>query len=114
MLLTLYPCSNKTREVLENQFPTPERFPSEISRAEGMDFPIPFEFWWNRKFYYRQSFYRKWIVKSFFVLELILPRQHCRLSICFSESETNPNDNLMMRRAGLSNPSLLMNDDDEE
>ena len=31
-------------------------------------------------------------------------RQHCRLGICFSESEseTNPNDNLMMRRAGLS------------
>ena len=27
-------------------------------------------------------------------------RQHCRLSVCFSE--TNPNDNLMMRRAGLS------------
>ena len=32
-------------------------------------------------------------------------RQHCRLSICFfldTESETNPNDNLMMKRAGLS------------
>ena len=54
--LTLYPCSTKTREVLGNPSPTPERFPEtrgksqgsrEIWRAEGMDFPIPPEFWWS-------------------------------------------------------------------
>ena len=36
-----------------------------------------------------------------------LIRQHCRLGICFvlvefDKSETNPNNNLMMRPAGLS------------
>ena len=33
----LYPCSTKTREVLGNPSPTPERFPEtrEISRVEG-------------------------------------------------------------------------------
>ena len=56
----LYPCSTMTREVLGNPSPTPERFPEtreisrgksrgsrEILRAEGMDFPIPPEFWWS-------------------------------------------------------------------
>ena len=54
-IFTLYPCSTKTREVLGNPSPTPERFPEtresqgsrEIWRAEGMDFPIPPEFWWS-------------------------------------------------------------------
>ena len=47
----MYPCSTKTREVLENPSPAPKRFPEtreisqgrsprEISRAEGMDFPF--------------------------------------------------------------------------
>ena len=62
----LYPCSTKTRESLGNSsrrprdFPRPERFPEgnlegrgksrgsrEISRAGGMDFPIPPKFWWS-------------------------------------------------------------------
>ena len=77
--MVLYPYSTKTREVLENPSPTPERFPEAvgfaprdprdfprtkpegnpegrgvqnpwprvISRAEGMDFPIPPESWWS-------------------------------------------------------------------
>ena len=62
---TLGPCSTKTREGLGNPSPTPKRFPEtrnisreqsprEISRAEGVDFPITPEF-----------FYREWIRKSF-------------------------------------------------
>ena len=62
----MYPCSTKTREVWyweihprrPKDFPRPERFPEgeargksrgsrEIWRAEGMDFPIPPEFWWS-------------------------------------------------------------------
>ena len=54
----MYPCSTKTREVLENPSLTPKRFPEtreisrgrclrEILRAEGRDFPIPPEFWWS-------------------------------------------------------------------
>ena len=59
----MYPCSTKTREVLGNpspppNFPRPKRFPEgeargksrgsrEIWRAEGMEFPIPPEFWWR-------------------------------------------------------------------
>ena len=56
--LGLYLCCTKTREVLGNPSPTPERFPEgkargksrgsrEIWRAEGMDLPIPPEFWWS-------------------------------------------------------------------
>ena len=39
-------------------------------------------------------------------------RQHCRLStftfFLDTESETNPNNNLMMRRAGLSSLTMLI------
>ena len=62
--IEMYPCSTKTREVLGNpswcprDFPRPEIFPEgeargksrrsrEISKAEGMDFPILPEFWWS-------------------------------------------------------------------
>ena len=41
------PCSNKTREVLGNPSPTPERFPETRLEGQGMDFPIPPEFWWS-------------------------------------------------------------------
>ena len=57
-MMTLYPCSTKTREVLGNPSPTPERFPEgeargksrglrKILRAEGMDFLLRLEFWWS-------------------------------------------------------------------
>ena len=43
-------------------------------------------------------------------------RQHCRLTICrlveFVKSETNPNNNMMMRRAGLSKGSWYLKDID--
>ena len=50
----MYPCSTKRREVLGNPSPTPKGFPEtrgsrEISRVEGMDFPLPPEItiWFN-------------------------------------------------------------------
>ena len=44
--IALYLCSNKTREILGNPSPTPKRFP-ETEGTEGMDLPIPLEFWWS-------------------------------------------------------------------
>ena len=45
-------------------------------------------------------------------------RQHCRLStftfFLDTESETNPNNNLMMRRAGLSNVDEKDEEEDED
>ena len=46
----------------------------------------------------------------------LLDRQHCHLTICrlveFVKSEANPNNNLMMRRAGLSEGSWYLKDID--
>ena len=47
-------------------------------------------------------------LSRYFIEKSQIIRQHFRLSICFhffelDKSETNPNNNLMMRRAGLSN-----------
>ena len=51
--IAMYPCSTKTREVLENPWPTPQEFSwdpreswgsREISKVEGIDFPIPHKF----------------------------------------------------------------------
>ena len=46
------------------------------------------------------------------LLLLFQNRQHCRLSICIfvNRFEANPNNNLMMRRAGLSIPNHCANE----
>ena len=68
----MYPCSTKTREVLGNPSPTPERFPEGNLKGRGKSrgrrgwiFQYLPSFGRVRTISHNQFFYREWIRKSF-------------------------------------------------